>query len=132
MRHMIPRDAEQYEKATLCQYLLDFLYPQATKYDNIYFDCSNPHVEVRHIINALHIMDIADILPKNANNLSKAEICAIINEYLDILTANRQIEFPSDIKELYEIDEEIKTPDLDMSNIDLNSSNNGLDSSNDF
>ena len=66
-------------------YLLGIYLPKAEKYEGIAIDCADPNINKRNIINTATIMGLGEILPKDLTNITKEELCDIINRYVKVL-----------------------------------------------
>ncbi len=90
MNHLIPGGYEQATKEQLCEYLLDHLEYQAQKYESIAFDCSDPAIRKRHIINTLNIMEMGQIFQNvDLEKATKEDLCRIVTKYLTTLMEQR-------------------------------------------
>lgn len=85
IRTYLPENLDQYSKADICEYLLDFLLARAQKYESVFIDCADPAINVRHILNAATIMELGGIFPKDVSNLTKETACRIISNYIQLL-----------------------------------------------
>jgi hypothetical protein len=92
MNHLIPGGYEEATKEQICGYLLDHLEYQAQKYESIAFDCSDPAIRKRHIINTLNIMEMGDVF-KNVDleKATKEDLCRIVTKYLAALMEQRAL-----------------------------------------
>lgn len=91
VRDLLPPDLESYTKSDLCDRLIDVLLPRAEKYESILFDCSDPAIKVRHIINAANLMELGNIFPKDVSRLTKERACEIITNYIALLQEARAL-----------------------------------------
>jgi hypothetical protein len=85
IRSYLPDNVDKYSKGDLCDYLLDFLLPRAEKYEAVMFDCSDPAIKVRHIINSANTMGLGALFPKDISKLTKERACFIIINYIQLL-----------------------------------------------
>jgi len=85
IRDMLPENLDTFTKADICDHLLDILLPRAEKYEAILFDCSDPAIKVRHILNAANTMGLGAIFPKDITRLTKERACEIITNYIALL-----------------------------------------------
>lgn len=93
IRSYLPDTVEQYSKADLCEYLLDFLLPRAERYESVLVDCADPAIGVRHILNAATIMELGAIFPKDVSKLTKEAACEILSNYIKLLRDNAGLNF---------------------------------------
>lgn len=85
IRSYLPDNVDKYSKGDLCDYLLDFLLPRAEKYEAVLFDCSDPAIKVRHIINSANTMGLGALFPKDISKITKERACFIITNYIQLL-----------------------------------------------
>jgi len=89
--NIVIRGLEAYSKEQICQYLLERYQAEAEKYEFIAFDCRNPNISKRFIVNAAANMGLGEIIPKDISNLSKEELCEIVNRYINVLRSSKAL-----------------------------------------
>ena len=90
-RNLLPQDISKFSKDDICEYLLDLYLPKAQKYESIFFDCRDPHINKRNILNTAMIMGLGGIIPKDVTKLSKDDVCKIINNYINVLKETKEL-----------------------------------------
>jgi hypothetical protein len=77
---------ENISKNQLCHYVVEGVRVEAEKYEFLFFDCRDPAISKRHILNTLLMMDLYSLVAKiDVNKATKSDICEIVNNYLKIL-----------------------------------------------
>lgn len=92
MSYMLPQNLEPYSKDEICAHLIEEIQVQAEKYEYIFFDCSDPAIEKRHILNTLAIMELGGVLKDvDIANVTKEELCGIVNNYISLLQETKAL-----------------------------------------
>lgn len=85
-------DIEFIKKADLCEFLLERLTADAERFGFIIVDCRNPAISKRHILQTVKEMGLEGIFKNvNTETSTKAEICAIVESYIQVLMENRAL-----------------------------------------
>lgn len=83
MMHLVPGGYENATKEQLCEYLIETMGYQAEKFENILFDCSDPAIRKRHIINTLNIMELGGIFKDvDLEKATKEDLCRIVTNFI--------------------------------------------------
>lgn len=93
IRSYLPDNVDQYSKADLCEYLVDFLLPRAERYERVLVDCDDPAIGVIQILNAATIMELGGIFPKDVSKLTKQDACSIFANYIKLLRDQASLNF---------------------------------------
>jgi len=107
MSHLIPGGYQNASKEQLCTRLLDVTAYQAEKYESVMFDCSDPAIRKRHIINSVLIMELSGIFKHiDMEKATKEDLCRIIDNYITMINEQRRARLVDDY------DKEIVVPDV--------------------
>jgi hypothetical protein len=85
-------DIENVKKSDLCEFLLERLTADAERFGFIIVDCRNPSISKRHIIQTIREMELGGIFRNvDVEKATKAEICAIVESYIQVFMENRAL-----------------------------------------
>lgn len=86
MSHLFPGDPNDYEKHDICDYLIEHIGKDASKYERLFFSCNDPDVNIQSILNTLKTMELESIIKNlDLNTITKDDLCRVINNYLNLL-----------------------------------------------
>ncbi len=89
MANMVPPGMDvdpNYSKSDVCDYLSEHIGYKASKFENLFFDCADPDIDMQSIFNTLENMELDGIIKDlDRSTLTKDRLCEVVNNYLRLL-----------------------------------------------